>query len=552
MNRLLKSPANPWKMLALAEAGERIRRKRRTGQVSAAASGAPGRHRPHERRGILSYLRAVRLARMLFVVALAVVSIARSASAEQPTLSGRWSASAMQSAWNIGDWGSACGPRPTGAAASAEVVSIEQASSELTISGAGRTYRTTECWEQFPGMRRVSHSGGQRGWRTVCQSSPNDSRQATLITTVSANDTYITFDETGQYQFVIQGQNCTASVRRSRSFKLIQRQGEAPPEPASSAPVPRPAETLPKAPPKATRCKEIGPPARLEVRPSRKLMRPGESFTFRALVLDAKGCLLTTAPTWSLPEPNAHAKLIGPGTVRVDENAPESEIELRATVGGRAARVLVAVASTETYDALLRRGGFNELGESEDAAVAVIASGSIGARSSVARERGKGRRRAFIAAIGAAALLLGVVAVLIVVRSRRRQEPEPAPPEPLVKIVPPRDARQQTTMICPTCRLELSQSNQFCPNDGNRLIPLEPGADSRGPTGGICPVCGQGYDPGVVTCPEHSEDLIPAAIYFAERRPPAPTAKICPICGTQYPGDGSFCGVDGAALVPVN
>src|SRR5687767_15585136 len=31
-----------------------------------------------------------------------------------PTLSGQWSASAMHVQWNIGQWGAACGPRPSG------------------------------------------------------------------------------------------------------------------------------------------------------------------------------------------------------------------------------------------------------------------------------------------------------------------------------------------------------------------------------------------------------------------------------------------------------
>src|SRR6185503_3102602 len=160
----------------------------------------------------------------------------------------------------------------------------------------------------------------------------------------------------------VKGQNCTASVRRSRSFRLIQREGEAPvlaPGPTASA-RPKPHEPTPK------RCTEPGEPARLEVRPSRKLMRPGEEFTFRALVLDAGGCALGSAPNWRVVTPNAPVKLLGPGKIKVDEAAPESELTLSASVGDRALSVVVEIASKERYDALLEAGNFTESGESTD------------------------------------------------------------------------------------------------------------------------------------------------------------------------------------------
>ena len=108
-------------------------------------------------------------------------------------------------------------------------VTITSSGSELHLSGAGRDFSTTECWEQFPGLSRVSHSGGLRGWRSTCKTKAGDPRQATIVTTISATDNQISFDETGQYQFIITGQNCTASVRRTRSLSLVQREGESAP-----------------------------------------------------------------------------------------------------------------------------------------------------------------------------------------------------------------------------------------------------------------------------------------------------------------------------------
>jgi hypothetical protein len=477
------------------------------------------------------------------------------AAQEVKTLSGIWSASAMRSAWNVGDWGEACGPKPGGGAAPAGTVTIKQSGGELVISGAGRTYSTAECWEQMPGLARASHSGGQRGWRTVCKSSPGDARQATVVTTVSASDSYITFDETGQYQFVIQGTNCTASIRRSRSFRLIQREGEAPAPAASSAPVAS-AAPAPSAKPAQARCENPGPAARLEVRPSRKLMRAGEEFSFRALVFDAARCVLPTAPAWRIVKNETHAQLLGPGKVKVADDAPETEIGITATVADRSVEVVVEVASKERYDALLKSRGFTQEGESTEAAETAIASGTVGTRSAVAREGVSVRRVTFVAVLGSAALLLGVIGLVLALRSRRRRDegpqfiaPAPTTSAPPLEAAPPPPV--QANMICPTCREEYPPNAQFCARDGNRLLAVQRGSDPRGPTGGVCPVCGQGFDPGVSMCPRHSEELVPAAVWAARQEAVA-GVKICPLCGTQYPGDGRFCGSDGAALVPVN
>lgn len=453
----------------------------------------------------------------------------------------------MRVAWNIGDWGAACGPRPSGGGAPAGPVTVQQHGSELSFSGAGRSYSTTECWEQFPGLRRVSHSGGQRGWRNVCKSAPNDSRQATIITTISATDDTISFDETGQYQFVLQGQNCTASVRRTRTYRLVQREGAPPPEPAASTPPPAPQATA-----KHSACSAPGPPSRLEVRPSRKLMRPGEDFTFRAVVLDAHGCVLDRAPLWRITPPHAPAKLVAPGKIHVDDDAPEGNIALSATLAGRAANVIVEVASRARYDALLQSGGFNASGESNQAAVAIIASGSIGARAAVARAQARSRKRVFVAVLGAVALVLGIVGLWMTQRSRVRRAAESAAgaaPEPEPE---PAGAAKRSARVCPTCREEYPPDAQFCAADGNRLVSLAD-ANRERTGGGICPVCGQGYDPGVHNCPRHDEELVPAAVYLAALSGQTkPEKRICPVCGTQYPGDSQFCGNDGASLVPVN
>jgi len=265
-----------------------------------------------------------------------------SARAEAPALDGIWSASALRSDWNIGDWGAACGPQPSGGNEAGGSVTITVQGSELVINGLGRSYATTQCWEQYPGLARVSHSSGTSSWRTTCKTSSGDARQATVVTQLSASGSRISFDETGQYQFLIKGQNCTASVRRTRSFS----RAEAAAAPSSAA-----AEK----PKRAPRCERVGLPERLEVRPSRKLMRPGESFTFRSNVVDKAGCSVGVAPVFRVQSGGGHVELTSVGKITVAEDAPESEVRLQASVGDRALGVVVEIVSRDRYDALLQQ-----------------------------------------------------------------------------------------------------------------------------------------------------------------------------------------------------
>lgn len=487
-------------------------------------------------------------------VAIAWLAFGKSAQAQQKTLSGSWAASAMSVQWSIGDWGEACGPKPGGGGAPAGTATVKQTGGELTITGAGRSWSTTQCWEQFPGLVPRSHSGGTRGWKTTCKTAPGDPRQATVNTNTTASDDFIGINETGQYQFVIKGQNCTASVRRTRTLKLIQRDGEAAaPAPAPSAapapapkPAPAPVETH-------SRCSDVGPPARLEVRPSRKLMRPGEQFEFQARVLDASGCTLSTAPTWKLVGEPRGVTLSSAGKVVVAADAPETDVAVSVSVGGRSVDVVVEIASKDRYDALLRRGGFNASGESEDVAVTAIASGSIGTGSAAVDDASGDRRRTFVAIVGGLALVLGAAGLVLVLRNRRKRARGSAAPEGVPTAIAAAVAATPGAMVCPTCREEYPPDAVYCPTDGNRLVRLQEGADARGPTGGICPICGQGFDPGVSVCPTHDEELVPPAVYFAMRESDPPfDKKICPVCGAQYSGQSGFCGADGAALVPIN
>ena len=506
----------------------------------------------------------VRFARLAWLVVPFAFGL-NSAGAQTPTLAGEWLSTPLRADWVIGDWGAACGPRPSGGGAPGGTVMIRQNGAELSMSGAGRAYSTTECWEQFPGLTRVSHSAGQRSYRNVCKTSPQDARQATVITTITATDSQITFDETGQYQFIIEGQNCTASARRTRFLRLVHREGDPPPAPASTTP-PAAASTPETEQPGL--CVTPGEPARLEVRPSRKLVRPGESFTFRASVVDRAGCPLSVAPSFKLLGVSTGVDLTSPGTLRVSDEAGEGEVKILASVGDRSVTVVAEIVSRERYDSMLQGGRFDGAGESADVAVTRIESGSIGARSTVLHDEGETRRTIFVAIVGSAALLLGLVGVVALRRSRRatRDQSESAPSSttvPSVRTVAPASPRSQALappptaapakgMICPTCREEYPPEARFCSKDANRLVPLQ-GGIGLAPAGGVCPTCGLGFDPGVAACPQHDEPLVPAAVYAAALESRKVHArKICPACGAQFSGESQFCGKCGASLVPVN
>jgi hypothetical protein len=484
-------------------------------------------------------------ARVLACVVFALlVTEARSARGADAPLDGQWSATAMTVNWKIGDWGAACGPKPTGTGAPAGTVTIKEQGPELSMSGAGRTLTTKECWEQFPGLTVTSHSAGSRTWRNTCRTPPGDPRQAHLVTTITATNAQIVFDETGQYQFVIKGQNCTASVRRTRFLRPI----------AASAPASSAAAAASGAPGRVDSsgsCRTPGPPARLEVRPSRKLMRAGESYAFRAVVMDARGCAVAANPTFRVIAGPPGVTVSESGRVEVPAATAEGEVKLMATAGGRSLAVAVEVVSAERYDALLAEGRFDPSGASAEAAVVKLESSSIGAKETVVKDDAEQHRTLFIALVGGAALILGLLGLVLVQRSRRASARERSTGPATPRMAAPTRA-PAGTMVCPTCREEFPAGAQFCPRDGNRLSPLSSSAE-LGPSGAVCPVCGQGYDPGVTVCPKHDEPLVPPGVYQSHQRgAPVKTRKICPVCGAQFPGESGFCGTCGAALVPVN
>jgi hypothetical protein len=454
------------------------------------------------------------LALLALLVILGAPRIA--AADDKPTLSGSWTASALTESWSVADWGEVCGPRPAAHGAGGGAVQIREQGGELSIIGAGRAFSTAECWEQMPGLSRTSHSssGGGRFWRTRCTTPSSDPRRAAVTTSISATDSSISLNETGEYQWSIKDATCRASVTRSRSFSLVRRDGDTPPAAsasaapvatASAAPAPRPPPAPePRAPSRCTG--SGGEPARLEVHPSRKLIRAGDSFTFRAVVLDAEGCPTGTRPTWSIaPGPLASkATIDAGGTLAVAADAGEGKLEVSASVAGKGVTVNVDIASPEHYDALLGLGGLDDAGEGDQTAVAVIAAGTIGGRTGVAQDAARERKTLFVAIVGALAAALGFVALVLTRRGSR--------PADVV--------------------------------DGEAAPEDAPPSGGPGPfSGSPAPVSGGPGDPPAAPPPAAPAKARPAA---------GSRGKICPTCGDRYPSDAEFCGKDATQLVLLN
>lgn len=480
-------------------------------------------------------MRRSQLAPIALLLALAAAPPAR--AQDQPTLSGTWSASAVSEQWDVSSWGEACGPKPRSQGAPGGSVQIRQQGAELSISGAGRAWSTAECWEQMPGLSRTSHSasGAARAWRTRCATAPNDPRRATVVTTTQATDTSITMNETGQYQFIIQDTTCSASVTRSRSYSLVRRESEgaaaasasaggAPPPPASASAAPSASAPAPAAPgateakPRAPKsCDAPGEAARLEVTPSRKVMRPGERFQLRATVMDAEGCALAAKPTWSIaPGPIAAYAVLDPGGgLTVGADAPEGELGVTVAAFGRGVTVRVEVVRPEKYEALLATRGLGPSGESDQAAVVVIATGTIGGRTAVGEDAARDRKRAFVAIVAALAACLGFAGLVVLRRGRRRSAPASAEgdgePDSGATGSPPDEEVEEAAASEPAAAPE----------------PAAPPGPAKGGSGT------QGDPAG-------------------RRAARKPRGKICPTCGERYPSEAAFCGRDGTQLVLLN
>jgi len=388
--------------------------------------------------------------------------------------------------WVVGSWSEACGPRPSGGGDQGGVVTIEEQGGELVIQGEGSHFSTDQCWQMHPALNRQNHSKAAGTWKTTCRSAPKDARQEILQTTVSVNGDVISLQESGQYQFVVQGQTCAASSGRWRTYR---RQVEAPSPPPVAA-RPTPAVRNP--------CADPGPPARIEVRPSRKLMRAGESFHFRASVFDAQGCSLGTPVAWALAPEGPDAS-IDAGRLTVARGAADAELSVTATAASQSVRAAVDIVSDERYAALLASGDFDADGASSEAATATITAGSLGARQGMPTSPAASDRKwTFVGLVSVIALAFAIIGAWLLRRGKR------SAPRPL----PRRRPLPDTGTVVFTGDDAIGEPPRRL--DATRLEQPEAAIAPKPKPTTVCPVCGTMYDTrGARVCPKDGAQLLP-------------------------------------------
>lgn len=392
---------------------------------------------------------------------------------------------------------------------------------DFAFQGLGRNYQSTRCWESMPGLTPRSHSASETTITTTCTMPEGDPRQAKVVTSWHIRGDTLYFDETGQYQFVVKGNNCTASVRRTRVLKRVPPPAPAEQPAAQPAPKPTPApgpKTTPEprptgksqptaAPPAAerppvptrtSRCEKPGPPVRIEVAPKAKLMRPGESFQFTALARDQKGCRVELDPRWDLEAGDELARVAPDGTLTVAEDAKRGQVRLSARIGEHQVEVSARVVSHEEYERLLDGGSYGAMGESPDLASVNLLSSEVAVEPTQKQKPRQGRALLLLVAL-ATVLVVGLAVFLLWQRGRA-----PA-----------------------------------------RISATSPSSEEEGKAGGD-------VDPSKrqLTSPRGEAEKTP--VPGPAHDPILEKERVCPVCGRRYPADSAFCGDDGARLVRVN
>ena len=479
------------------------------------------------------------LAALAGLVSLALLASAKPARADLQ-LDGRWRQGALHEEYTVQQWlPNGCGPTPqTGNSGGGEIVAIRLEGDELAFVGGGRVYRSNQCYDQMPTLARETHSRDANGktWRTRCTTPPNDPRKAILNTLVVAQtDTHIDMIETGRYEIVLGDGRCVADVKRTRTYDLVPDD-----KPAATAAPPPAAEPPPKPEPKPAACESPGDPTRLEVRPSKKLLRTGETFQFRALVLDGKGCATKTATTWKLsPDAPAGVTVDSKGLVTIGPGVPEGHVEIVVSAAEKETRVAVEVTSPAHYDDLLARSGLNASGENDAAAVVTIASTSIGAGEGRVEDRAKTRRWVFLGIIGSVLVVLGILAAILRGRSRKaaaimREATERHEAE-VAEVLERRRLREEQHAAQKRAHEESVAAAAAAKAKAARDLAAKLAASSQAANAPV---------PGV---PHPAAGTGTVAMSAA-----APKRKICPTCGDRFDAMTDYCGKDGTHLVLLN
>ncbi len=406
-------------------------------------------------------------------------------------LSGKWQAGSLRVSWAIGDWGKACGPRPHGGGEKGGLVTLTESGAGFRLQGLGRSYSSLQCWEQMPGLKALGQKAGSSAITTTCRMPVGDPRQARVTTAWYPRGDKIYFDESGQYQFVVLGSNCTASVRRTRVLTRVITQSPEPKPTLKTEPInkkkvaafsPQKAEqaespliitpTPPPLPARASRCDHPGPPLSLEVTPQSKLMKAGEVFSFQAIARDGEGCRVPISTTWTITE--GAATISRRGALHVPTESPRGLIKLQAQVASHKIEVQARVVSAEEYEQLLAGQKYGVLGESFETSTIALAMDSVELGAQFESEPAK-KNQWTLTIVGSFVLLLGAFSIVLL--KRRTPHKATSAQNESKNVVPVEDeinirAQEcvQTIRLCPLCGKSYEDGTLFCVEDGSRLV----------------------------------------------------------------------------------
>lgn len=382
-----------------------------------------------------------------------------------------WRATALNERWDLKQWSSACGPKPRAAAVGAADVTITRRGGELYFVEAGRQYSTNHCWERYPGLNRTEHRAGNGSWSNLCRTRPDDPRQATVRTSVSASSDRITWHETGEYRLSIQGAQCYARVTRTRAFaRKPSPTGPAP----TAAPLASPPDTSPDAPAQHTQagtrgCAEPGEPARLAVSPALLWAPPAGELALQATVYDGNGCPLSIPVRWK-PHAQAPLSVTSGGLVSVAADAAPGEYPIViSTASGVRASLRFHIVAPNEVDRFLNQQQ-SHVHPAMHLPGPASETRSVGATAAEAENHALRRKRWFVAIGVGISLLLGGLGVVLLrqqapSRQRRRSADAPLTPRPTPPPAPGPRRR------CPACGQVYANGAIYCGIDGHLLQP---------------------------------------------------------------------------------
>jgi hypothetical protein len=481
------------------------------------------------------------------LIALALAAAAwLTASPSWAEIDGRFEIKGQRVSVTIKTWGEDCGSRPRSySTGGGKVIEVRHVGANLQIG----SQRTDRCWSRNPKIQRQRATVGANRWFVVCETPAADPRfEHGEYTLDQVDENTLRFRDESRYDWRLEGDHCQATVVLTRTYARITETGPEPEPPVAPRP-PEPAKPPPREPEKTPPTKNIckgapGPAVRLEVRPSRAQLAPGERICLKAVGRDAQGCPIPMEASWTKGRTgttvaDAGGRLDGDGCYVAAGSLLEAEgrVMIVATAGDHRAGATLTIRSPDISDLIAAslEEGFEAPDDGELPQAAPARPGAVqGVGRTGVTSEGEPRSLlwAILAGAAVAALLLAVTAVVLLRRRRPQaaideeieafsQEPEPPAPEggasPMGEASPEGGASLKAeNLICPQCRRGFEPGATVCPRDQTALVPYSAWRESRkkareaaneGPM--VCPVCGSRHDPGTQFCLRDGTKLEP-------------------------------------------